>query len=48
MGKPSISGNTLTARIGHALKPGVYVVSWHVVSVDTHHTQGSFKFTVTP
>ncbi len=48
VGKPSISGNTLTARVGHALKPGTYVVSWHVVSVDTHHTQGSFRFTVSP
>ncbi|MGA3302347.1 MAG: copper homeostasis periplasmic binding protein CopC [Methylovirgula sp.] len=49
LGKASVSdGNTLHARLGHALKPGTYVVSWHVVSVDTHHTQGSFKFTVTP
>lgn len=26
--------------------PGKYKVSWHVVSVDTHRTQGDFKFTV--
>ncbi len=31
-----------------ALKPGTYVVSWHVVSVDTHHTQGTYKFTIAP
>ncbi len=29
-----------------ALPPGTYAVSWHVVSVDTHPTQGSFTFTV--
>ncbi len=30
------------------LAPGTYKVSWHVVSVDTHHTQGDFTFTVAP
>jgi hypothetical protein len=30
------------------LKPGIYKVVWHVVSVDTHTTQGSFKFEVVP
>ena len=29
-----------------ALKPGVYHVAWHAVSVDTHKTQGSYTFTV--
>lgn len=32
-----------------SLKPlpvGTYTVSWHVVSVDTHPTQGNFTFTV--
>jgi hypothetical protein len=28
--------------------PGTYKVTWHVVSVDTHHTQGDFTFTVAP
>lgn len=28
------------------LTPGVYTVTWHAVSVDTHHTQGHFSFTV--
>jgi copper resistance protein C len=28
------------------LPPGTYHVSWHVVSVDTHRTQGTFGFTV--
>ena len=31
--------------VGH-LGPGSYKVIWHAVSVDTHHTQGSFDFTV--
>ena len=28
------------------LAPGIYTVTWHVVSVDTHKTQGHFVFTV--
>jgi methionine-rich copper-binding protein CopC len=31
-----------------ALPAGVYTVNWHVVSEDTHKTQGSFKFTIKP
>ena len=33
--------------VGH-LGPGTYKVIWHAVSVDTHHTQGTFTFTVAP
>lgn len=29
-----------------ALAPGTYTVSWHVVSVDTHPTEGTFTFDV--
>ena len=29
------------------LSPGTYTVIWHVTSVDTHKTEGNFKFTVT-
>lgn len=29
------------------LVPGTYKVVWHVVSVDSHATQGDFTFTVT-
>ncbi|MGO9682904.1 MAG: copper resistance protein CopC, partial [Beijerinckiaceae bacterium] len=50
-GKPTLdpaSPNTLHVRLGHALKPGTYIVSWHVVSVDTHPTSGTYKFTVAP
>jgi methionine-rich copper-binding protein CopC len=28
------------------LPDGTYTVVWHVVSVDTHRTQGRFKFTI--
>jgi copper resistance protein C len=42
------SPNVLHVRLGRSLKPGTYVVTWHVVSVDTHPTSGSYKFTVAP
>ena len=28
------------------LPPGTYEVFWSVISVDTHHTEGRFKFTI--
>jgi copper resistance protein C len=37
---------TIIVRLGRALGPGTYSVSWQVVSVDTHTTQGTFSFTV--
>jgi copper resistance protein C len=30
------------------LAPGTYLVSWHVVSVDTHPTEGTFTFEIKP
>ena len=30
------------------LGPGSYQVEWHITSVDTHKTQGSYHFTVQP
>ncbi|MGH6935766.1 MAG: copper homeostasis periplasmic binding protein CopC [Methylocella sp.] len=33
-------------RLGRALPRGTYTVTWVVVSVDTHTTQGTFSFTV--
>jgi methionine-rich copper-binding protein CopC len=39
------SGNKITVSAG-GLAAGTYMVKWHVLSVDTHKTQGSFKFTV--
>lgn len=36
-------------RVGlKALPPGTYKVSWRVLSVDTHRTQGDFSFRVGP
>ena len=32
----------------HALPPGSYKVFWKVLSVDTHHTEGSFGFEIKP
>ena len=36
----------LIAPISGPLAPGAYKVHWQAVSVDTHHTQGTFEFTV--
>lgn len=45
--KPVNAGQeTLVVRLGRSLGPGTYSVSWQVVSVDTHTTQGTFSFTV--
>jgi len=33
-------------RLGRALGPGTYTVNWRALSVDTHTTTGSFRFTV--
>lgn len=38
----------LHVKLERPLKPGAYKVSWQVVSVDTHRTQGTFNFTVAP
>ena len=48
--KPTIEGspNTLHVHLPHPLKPGAYTVSWRVVSVDTHPTSGTYRFTVAP
>jgi len=50
-GKATVSPSspaTLRVSVGRALKPGTYAVNWHAVSVDTHRTTGSYKFTVAP
>jgi methionine-rich copper-binding protein CopC len=33
-------------RLGRALPPGTYMVSWHMVSVHKRPTSGTFHFTV--
>ena len=44
-----IEDNNTHLAIGlKALTPGSYHVTWKAVSVDTHHTEGSFTFTVAP
>jgi methionine-rich copper-binding protein CopC len=51
LGHPSVDpadNSTLIAKIEKPLLPGLYTVTWHAVSVDTHRTQGSFTFTVRP
>ena len=42
------SNRTLMRVSVSPLPPGVYKVSWRVVSVDTHVTEGDFTFTVSP
>jgi copper resistance protein C len=46
-GAPQVSedGIRLSVKLG-ALKPGDYTVKWAVVCIDTHHTNGSYTFTV--
>ena len=33
-------------RLGRALPPGTYMVSWHMVSVNKRPTSGTYRFTV--
>lgn len=47
-GKATLASDN-TAQLSVPLKPvgpGTYKVIWHVLSVDTHRTQGTFTFTV--
>jgi methionine-rich copper-binding protein CopC len=47
VGAPKVSddGRQLSIKVS-ALKPGDYTVKWAVVCIDTHHTNGSYIFTV--
>jgi methionine-rich copper-binding protein CopC len=36
----------LIVPISKTLAPGAYKVHWQAISVDTHHTQGTFDFSV--
>lgn len=40
-----IRGKSMAAPL-QPLKVGTYRVAWHVVSVDTHRTEGVYSFTV--
>jgi methionine-rich copper-binding protein CopC len=44
-GKAAVSSNTMTIGL-KSLGPGSYKVHWHVLSVDTHSTEGTFTFHV--
>jgi methionine-rich copper-binding protein CopC len=46
-GAPQVSddGHSLSVPVA-ALSPGQYTVQWRVVCIDTHHTEGSYTFTV--
>lgn len=41
----SASGNIMFVNVG-SLPPGTYKVHWHILSVDTHKTEGGFSFTI--
>jgi methionine-rich copper-binding protein CopC len=47
VGKTRVSGNQMSVSLRSA-GPGTYHVTWHVLSVDTHTTDGSFAFKVGP
>lgn len=44
-GTPTISGKSMSLAIS-SLPPGDYVVVWRVLSVDSHKTDGTFKFKI--
>ena len=47
VGAPQVSddGRRMSVKVA-SLKPGDYTVKWAVVCIDTHHTQGSYTFSV--
>jgi copper resistance protein C len=47
VGAPQISDDArrMSVKVS-SLKPGDYTVKWAVVGIDTHHTEGSYTFTV--
>lgn len=45
--KATAAGTEMEVRL-KPLARGSYRVSWHAVSVDTHRTEGAFRFTVAP
>ncbi|HJU29479.1 MAG TPA: copper resistance CopC family protein [Candidatus Binataceae bacterium] len=46
-GAPTVApdGRTLSVDL-RKLPPGDYTVKWTVVCIDSHHTQGSYQFTI--
>jgi len=48
-GKATVVGDRTQMRVPlKALAKGTYKVLWHVLSVDTHRTEGDFSFQVGP
>jgi methionine-rich copper-binding protein CopC len=46
-GAPQVSNDGLRLSVKLlALKPGEYTVKWAVVGIDTHHTEGSYTFSI--
>ena len=47
VGAPEVNSQarTLSIKVA-ALRPGEYTVKWGVVCIDSHHTEGSYVFTV--
>ncbi|HVN28893.1 MAG TPA: copper resistance CopC family protein [Candidatus Binataceae bacterium] len=47
VGAPEVSSNglELSSKVA-SLPPGKYTVKWAVVCVDTHHTRGSYSFSI--
>jgi copper transport protein len=43
---PSTSGDTVTVAVRDKLADGSYVVTWRVISADSHPVQGAFAFQV--
>jgi methionine-rich copper-binding protein CopC len=46
-GKTRVSGSQMSVSL-RAGGPGAYRVNWHVLSADTHSTNGNFTFKVGP
>ena len=44
-GKPTVDGNVMRVPL-QPISAGTYRVKWHVLSVDTHVTEGAFTFQV--
>jgi methionine-rich copper-binding protein CopC len=49
-GKPHLAPGNAQRLIEdlEPLQPGTYRVVWHAVSVDTHRTEGDYRFTAAP
>lgn len=46
--EPGRSETELNVPLARPLRPGVYTVKWHAVSVGGRHVQGAYNFNVDP